>query len=151
MEAIIKNIRGYVTERRIKLAVRFILGGVFIVAGVSKLFDPQLLFSQIGKIGIKDDFIVQLCSYGLVVFEILLGSLIICWFRQWVAITTGAVLTGFCLFLGYLVYTHDPSTCGCFGNFVHFGNKQELLNNLLLVTGIVYLMPEKKFVYQQNI
>jgi hypothetical protein len=43
MEAIIKNIRGYVTERRIKLAVQVILGGVFIVAGIAKLFEPNKL------------------------------------------------------------------------------------------------------------
>ena len=42
MEAIIKNILGYVTERNIKLAVRVILGGVFIVAELSKLFDSQI-------------------------------------------------------------------------------------------------------------
>jgi uncharacterized membrane protein YphA (DoxX/SURF4 family) len=52
MSAIIKNIRGYVTERRIKLAVRIILGGVFVVAGISKFIDQKMLLSQFRKVGI---------------------------------------------------------------------------------------------------
>jgi len=126
-------------EHRRKLMLRIILGGVFIVAGISKLIDSQLLFTQIWKIGITNVVIVQIFSYGLIVLELLLGLLLIFLFRKWVAIITGVVLMGFCLFLGYLIYNHDPSSCGCFGNFVHISNKQELLNNLALLMGIIYL------------
>ena len=121
-----RALKTYFTEKNIKLVIRFILGGVFIIAGVSKLFDPKLLVAQIVKTGISNPLLLQILAYGLVGFEIVLGLLLLFRFRQWVSYTTGAVLSGFCVFLGYLIYTHDPSTCGCFGNFVHFSNKQEL-------------------------
>jgi len=126
-------------EKAVRLIIRYVLGVVFIVAGVSKLFDPKLLVAQIVKTGISNPLLLQIFSYGLVGFEIVLGLLLLFRFRQWVAVTTGAVLAGFCLFLAYLVYTHDPSTCGCFGNFLHFSNKQELSNNLVLIIGIIYI------------
>jgi len=63
MEAIIKNIRGYVTERRIKFAVRVILGGVFIVAELSKLFDSQIITDQLVSIFHINNFIMNVFIY----------------------------------------------------------------------------------------
>jgi len=139
MELIIKNIRGYVTERRIKIAVRIILGGVFIIAGISKFIDPKLLINQFGKAGITNTILSNISAYGLITFEVVLGLLLIFYFRQWILLTTGATLTLFCIFLAYLIITHNPATCGCFGNFLHFSNKQELSNNLMLILGIIYI------------
>jgi len=140
MESIIKNIRGYVTEQRIKLAVRVILGGVFIVAGISKFIDPKLLIAQFVKAGITNAIMEYIFAYGLITFETILGLLLIFYFRQWILLITGATLTLFCIFLTYLIITHDPATCGCFGNFVHFSNKQELSNNILLLLGAIYII-----------
>ena len=138
MSAIIKNIRGYVTERRIKLAVQIILGGVFIIAGISKFIDPKLLIAQFGKAGITNAILSNISAYGLITFETILGLLLIFRFRQWILVTTGATLTIFCIFLTYLIITHDPSTCGCFGNFIYVSNRQELSNNIVLIMGLIY-------------
>jgi len=140
MEAIIKNIRGYVTERRIKLAVRIILGGVFIIAGIAKLFDHRLLSAQLKDIFPLNIVGFEASTYALIAFEIVLGALIIFKLKPSVLYTTIGTLIIFIGYLSYKIYNHDPSTCGCFGNFVYVSNKQELLNNLVLLMGSVYII-----------
>jgi len=135
-----KAVKKYLTERNIKLAVRIILGGVFIIAGISKFIDPKLLLAQLSKAGIPNAIFSNIGAYGLITFETILGLMLIFRFRQWILITTGATLGVFCIFLTYLILTNDPATCGCFGNFLHFSNKQELSNNLVLILGIIYLV-----------
>jgi len=135
----INKVKHYCTEKNIKLTIRFVLGGVFIVAGISKFIDPKLLIAQFGKAGISNVTAGHIFAYTLIAFEVIIGLLLIFYFRQWVLLTTGATLTLFCIFLTYLIITHDPATCGCFGNFLHFSNKQELSNNLVLLLGALYI------------
>ena len=139
MELIIKNIRGYVTERKIKLAIRVILGGVFIVAGIAKLFEPNKLLQQIEQFLFIPELAVYFIAYCLMVFEIILGIFLLAKPNKLVFRTVIGMLLFFCVFLSYKILTHDPSVCGCFGNFILRSNHQELTNNLILFIGIVYI------------
>jgi len=133
-------LKRYFNESTFKTVVRLILGGVFIIAGIAKLFDHRLLSAQLKGILPLNIVGFEASAYALIAFEIVLGALIIFKLKPLVLYTTIGTLIIFIGYLSYKVYTHDPSTCGCFGNFVYVSNKQELLNNLVLLMGSVYIM-----------
>jgi len=134
------TIRSYINEKNFKLAVKIVLGLVFIVSGISKLIDPELLTIQLEGFKFLNPFVIEIIAYSLILFEMILGALILFKTNRKVLFTTVVTLTVFSLFLMYKIITHDQSLCGCFGNFILASNHQELTQNLILLAMGVYLI-----------
>jgi len=133
------TIRSYLNEKNFKLAVKIVLGLVFIVSGISKLIDPELLTIQLEGFKFLNPVTIEVIAYLLILFEMILGALILLKTNRKVLFTAVGTLTVFSLFLAYKIITHDPSACGCFGNFINVSNHQELTQDLVLLLGTIYL------------
>ena len=134
------TVRSYLNEKNFKFAVKIILGLVFIVSGISKLFAHDLLTIQLEGFKFLNPVVIEIIAYSLILFEIILGALILFKTNRKVLFTTVGTLTVFSLFLTYKIITHDQSLCGCFGNFILASNHQELTQDLVLLLGAVYLL-----------
>jgi triosephosphate isomerase len=134
-----KTVKKYITEQNIKLAVRFILGGVFIFAGVSKLVDPKLFIRSLQSIIPLSDIYIIFFTYGFILFEIVLGLVILFYINHKVLLITISTLSILCIYLMYKIYINDNSFCGCFGSFLVLSNKKEFVNNLILLMISIYL------------
>ena len=133
------TIRSYLNEKNFKFAVKIILGLVFIISGISKLFAHDLLTIQLEGFKFLNPIIIEIIAYSLILFEMILGALILFKTNRIVLFTTVGTLTVFSLFLTYKIITHDQSLCGCFGNFILASNHQELSQDLVMLLGAVYL------------
>lgn len=135
MEAIKK----YFNERKIKLVVRIILGAVFIIAGISKLVDPKLFIRSLQSIIPFSDMYIILFTYVFILFEIILGLIIIFYINRKILLITISTISVLCIYLMYKIYINDNSFCGCFGNVLVLSNKIEFVNNLILLMISIYL------------
>lgn len=133
------TVRSYLNEKNFKFTVKIVLGLVFIVSGISKLFAHDLLVIQLEEFKFLNPIIIEVIAYSLILFEMILGALILFKTNRKVLFTTVGTLTVFSLFLTYNILTNDPSTCGCFGNFILASNHQELTQDLVMLLGAIYL------------
>ena len=126
---------------RLRRLCAFIIGVVFVIAGIFKLLDPvgaglvmegYLRFLHI-------TFLLPLAKAGavaLALLEAILGSAMICgvW-RKPVAVITTAMIVFFTA-LTLLLAIFNPvslTDCGCFGEVIHLTNFQTFLKNLVLL------------------
>ena len=96
------------------------------------------MYAQFRGLSLHTD-IIRAGVYGLIAFEIILGSLLIFKYNRKVLYTTIVTLSVFSIFLAYKIITHDPLSCGCFGNWILTGNHQELTLDLFLLLIGIYL------------
>ena len=139
---------------RLRRLCAFIIGVVFVIAGVFKLLDPvgaglvmegYLRFLHI-------TFLLPLAKAGavtLALLEAILGSAMICgvW-RKPVAVITTAMIVFFTA-LTLLLAIFNPvslTDCGCFGEVIHLTNFQTFLKNLvLLALALTAFLPFRNF------
>lgn len=139
---------------RLRRLCAFIIGVVFVIAGIFKLLDPvgaglvmegYLRFLHI-------TFLLPLAKAGavaLALLEAILGSAMICgvW-RKPVAVITTAMIVFFTA-LTLLLAIFNPvslTDCGCFGEVIHLTNFQTFLKNLvLLALALTAFLPFRNF------
>jgi uncharacterized membrane protein YphA (DoxX/SURF4 family) len=98
------------------LGARLLLGGVWIVAGALKLPDPAASVRAVRAYQLLPEAVVPAVGYGLPVFEVVLGLLLV----LGVAVRLGAVLSAVLLVM-FLVGVSSAWArgltidCGCFG------------------------------------
>ncbi len=139
---------------RLRRLCAFIIGVVFLIAGIFKLLDPvgaglvmegYLRFFHLVFMLPAAKFVAVLLALA----EAILGSAMICgvW-RKPMAIITTAMIVFFTL-LTLLLAIFNPvslTDCGCFGEVLHLTNIQTFLKNLvLLALAMVAFMPFKHF------
>ena len=139
---------------RLRRLCAFIIGVVFLIAGIFKLLDPvgaglvmegYLRFFHLVFMLPAAKFVAVLLALA----EAILGSAMICgvW-RKPMAIITTAMIVFFTL-LTLLLAIFNPvslTDCGCFGEVLHLTNLQTFLKNLvLLALAMVAFMPFKHF------
>lgn len=132
------------TEKKIKLLVRIALGLVFVVSAAAKAAGPDRFLAEVGKLSFLAPSLDLCIGYGFIFFELVLGLLIIFKGGNRVLLTAGLTIFILSLYLAYKVIIRDTSDCGCFGNVMHRSNLNALIQDLLLLTGVVYLYEEKK-------
>ena len=137
---------------RLRRLCAFIIGVVFLVAGIFKLLDPvgaglvmegYFLFFHL-------KFLLPMAKAAAVAFalaESLLGAAMISgvWRKQ-VAIATSALIVFFTLLTLALAIFNPVSLtdCGCFGEVIHLTNFQTFLKNLILLAlAMVAFLPFK--------
>ncbi len=99
------------------LVSRVVLGGVFLVAGVSKALDMQSFAGEISAYQIVPAALAQPMSIALPLLEILLGVyLLVGLMQRWAAVAAGALLVIFIGVMAWALAKGLTLDCGCFGN-----------------------------------
>ena len=101
----------------LSLVSRLVLGGVFLYAGASKVFDPGGLAASIRSYGLGlPEWFVTLSAYALPPFEVLLGFyLLVGLFTRASAWTTNGMMFLFIVALTQGALRGLEIDCGCFG------------------------------------
>ncbi len=110
-------VRNILSTSYATLVSRFVLGGVFLFAGVTKVFDAGGLASSIRSYELAlPEWFISLSAYGLPYLEILIGLyLIVGLFTKFSAWATNAMMGVFILALLQGVLRGLEIDCGCFG------------------------------------
>lgn len=127
------------------VALRLIIGAVFVVSGFAKAIDPWGTFYKVSEYleiwgwGVPRTLAVT-GSIALGVTELALGALLMlgCWRRA----ATWLLLAMMCLMLplSAWIYATDPvADCGCFGDMLVLSNSATFWKNVVLTAALVFL------------
>ena len=124
---------------RLRLALRLLLGAVFIYAAYTKLSQPWLLFAiSIDSYQLLPQWAVLAVARTLPWLELLLGLLLVSGFGlRWVALLTSAQLI---IFFGVMLRAYAKGLgidCGCFGAGEALTYKTLIRDGLLTAGAIV--------------
>jgi putative oxidoreductase len=129
----------------IELAIRLVVGGVFIYAGVIKLPEPIHFADNIASFRILPPVLVNPLALSLPWFEILAGALLISGFARRVGALALLLVTSiYCAAIAYALARGLVIDCGCFGGGgIPSATKMrlDLARDMLLFAGtlVVYL------------
>lgn len=93
---------------------RWILGGIFIYAGTTKLLDPMVFATMIDAYGIAPDSLVMPVAITLPLLEVMAGIGLLFDIRGSLALIVG-MLVLFVAILWYAIWAGLDIDCGCFG------------------------------------
>lgn len=133
-----------------KLAVwisRLVLGGVFMLSGVTKMVDPWGTITKIEAYlqawSLADIFgrgLVLVGGCALATFEFVVGFLLATGSLRRSAAYMSALLMAFMLPLtAYIAIANPVADCGCFGDFLVISNVATFLKNIVLTALAVFL------------
>ena len=122
------------------LAVRWILGGVFIIAGLPKVLDPSSFAQSIDNYRMLPYIGVMLMAILLPWFEIILGLALITG-RYWrgAALWTIALYAVFIIALGSAYIRGLDIYCGCFSATGHTIDLMRIIEDIILLAGAVWI------------
>lgn len=124
------------------LIIRSILGLVFILSGILKLYPIEPFEFEFIELGVGTFTTAPFMARILISVEILLGLLLIFnqWLAKWVLHSTAGLLI---LFSGYLIYQliekGNSGNCGCFGTIIAMTPLQALIKNVILLCMAAFL------------
>ena len=93
---------------------RWILGGIFIYAGTTKLLAPEIFATLIDAYGIAPESMIMPVAMTLPLLEVMAGIGLMLDHRGSLAVITG-LLVLFIAILGYAIWMGLDVDCGCFG------------------------------------
>jgi len=100
----------------VQFILRLTIGGIFVVAGAMKVWEPALFAKDLANFRILPDNLVNLVAITVPWIEVLAGGLLIIGgFKKPSALLITAMLVIFLGFIGQAVYRHLNINCGCFG------------------------------------
>ncbi|MEN6467302.1 MAG: MauE/DoxX family redox-associated membrane protein [Syntrophaceae bacterium] len=94
--------------------VRFALAGIFIYAGMIKLFDPRAFAAIISAYDLVPEALLPVVAVGLPLLEVIAGLALVL-DRPWGLYTVAGLLAMFVFVLGYGIFLELDVDCGCFG------------------------------------
>lgn len=139
-------------HHRLRRLCAFIIGVVFLLAGIFKLLDP------VGAGLVVEEYLRFLhlrflmpaakgIGVGMALLEALLGAALISgvW-RKLTAILTSLMIVCFTVLTLFLAIFNPPMDCGCFGEVIHLTNLQTFLKNVvLMILMLIAFLPYKDF------
>ncbi len=104
-------------NRRLGHACRFVLGGIFVIAGGMKLAHPTVFFADLLGFGVPfPEMFLRWVAVGLPWFEVLTGAgLLLNFWPETIRPLVALVCLSFVLMLGQAVVRGLDLNCGCFG------------------------------------
>ena len=127
------------------LAIRLVLGGVFVWAGTAKLVEIPSFVEAVAAFDILPvDWAVPF-ALSVIWIELIAGGLLLLdiWPRSNALVVLG-LLVVFSAALGINMYRGNDVTCGCFGGDGGSSLAWTLLRDLLLAGGAVVLLVRKE-------
>ncbi len=103
--------------KNVLIAIRLLLGGLFVFAGATKMLNPQTFADSIAAYQILPFAVINPIAEGLPVFECITGLFLIAGWkcRAWALAVTGMLLI-FTIGIGIGVVRGLHNNCGCFGD-----------------------------------
>ncbi len=132
--------------------LRFILGSLFIVSAVSKLFPIEAFDLTIVNQEITDWSVAPYLSRFIISIELFLGfSFFISVFVKKIAIPFSFLLLFvFCIQLIFIIASGSGSkNCGCFGEFIPMSSLEALIKNIILI--FLLFLIKKYFTYDKKL
>jgi len=139
-------------HHRTRRLAAFLIGVVFLVAGLFKLLDP------VGAGLVMEDYFkffhlgfmmpyAKIAAVAMALLEAFLGCALITGIRRKIiAIATIVLVVFFTILTLLLAIYNPPMDCGCFGEAIHLTNLQTFLKNLvLLALSAVAFLPFRDF------
>lgn len=123
------------------LIVRIVIGGLFVVAGLLKLFDLNAFAWTIFQYGLVPQGLIPIAAMVLPLIEVIAGTAFVLNARQ--SFLAMLVLLGlFMVVLAYGIMTGLAVECGCFpGEELTGGSslRAALLRDLAMLAGVLYV------------
>ncbi|MDX9758940.1 MAG: MauE/DoxX family redox-associated membrane protein [Bacteroidota bacterium] len=124
----------FIIARLLQIAV----GLVFLSAALLKALDPDSFAEQIATYAILPDLSL-LAAWTLIIFEVALATaLIVNFLPRVVPLLTIAMLLFFIAITVYGMMIGLGESCGCFGNLVHRGPEQVIVEDALMIVALVF-------------
>jgi len=128
---------------------RWILGGVFIYAGSTKLMEPRTFTVLIEAYGIVPESLLMPVAIGLPFLEVIAGFGLLFDIRGSLALITG-LLVLFMVVLGYGIWMGLDVDCGCFGPEdpeaeAFHGLRLSLFRDLVMMGGVIFIYGWRRY------
>ena len=128
--------------KSILIALRLLLGGVFIFSALSKLFPIEVFELNFVYQGIADWQLAPYLSRGLICIELFLGLCLLfnSLLKEVILPATLLLLLAFSIYLGYtLMKEGNSGNCGCFGTVLPMTPLESLIKNFVLIGLVLFL------------
>ena len=128
---------------------RWILGGVFIYAGSTKLMEPRVFSVLIEAYGFVPESLLMPVAIGLPVLEMIAGFGLLFDIRGSLAVITG-LLVLFMVVLGYGIWMGLDVDCGCFAPEdpeaeAFHGLRLSLFRDLVMTAGVFLIYGWRRY------
>lgn len=125
---------------RIKAIIRYFVGLVFIVSALLKVLSIDSFEVYIYSFEVVRYDVALLLARLTIAVEILLGTLLILGiYIKKTVIVSLVLLSLFCVFIGYLLFTNNDEHCHCFGDFIQLSHTATLLKNLVFIALLLFI------------
>lgn len=122
------------------VALRILLGVIFVMSGVGKMLDVSGFISAVMRYGLLPSWLVVPFSSAVPLVELALGGMLVV--GRWTSISSGLLAVTLLLFTGAELYAYlngvfVASECGCFGKLLHRPtDKLSFMENGILILGL---------------
>jgi uncharacterized membrane protein YphA (DoxX/SURF4 family) len=128
---------------------RWILGGVFIYAGSTKLMEPRIFTVLIEAYGFVPEGLLIPVAIGLPLLEVIAGFGLLFDIRGSLAVITG-LLVLFMVVLGYGIWMGLDVDCGCFGPEdpeaeAFHGLRLSLFRDMVMIAGVIFIYGWRRY------
>ncbi len=128
---------------------RWILGGVFIYAGSTKLMAPKVFTVLIEAYGLVPESLLMPVAIGLPFLEVIAGFGLLFDIRGSLAVITG-LLVLFMVVLGYGIWMGLDVDCGCFAPQdpeaeAFHGLRLSLIRDLVMTAGVFFIYGWRRY------
>ncbi len=139
----------------VSILARVILGGMFILAGMAKIADPELFAKQIADYQILPHILINISAIALPWIEVVAGLFLIAGIRLKAnAVIMGLMLIVFIIAISYALILGLDNDCGCLSKMSDqkVGIPKILQNTGLLIAALqIYFFPNSKFTLEHYI
>lgn len=111
-----------------QLIFRLLVGGVFLVFGAVKLYEPHTIFMEaIASYQMVPESVIPIFAYTVLIAEVVLGTLLIVGlFTHIAAIGIAGLLVMFLVAIGQgMIRGLDLADCGCSGSLLRLGESAQ--------------------------
>ena len=120
--------------------VEILVAGVFLTAALIKALDPVAFAEQIAAYGIIPD-LAPIAAWSLIIIECLFAAALIAnLLPRVIPLLTAGMLV---FFIGITVYGMSiglGESCGCFGNLYHRGPEMVIVEDILMLIGLLFVI-----------
>ena len=129
------------SNRSLCLALRVLLGGIFVTASISKIQAPQEFVNTVVGYGILPNSLARLYGWVVPWLEFYLGcSLLLGIFVVFASILSLPLVTSFVVASSYALVKDPNGVCGCFGNFINPSHPVSLAVDALMILASLGLL-----------
>lgn len=128
----------FLGNKWLQLALRLVIGGVFVYAGATKLENPQSFADSIASFQLLPVQLINIVALSLPLFEVICGLLLVIgWQKRAIAFGFVVLTSMFAVFLIQGIARGLEVDCGCFGSGAPSAIKtwMSLGRDLLLLAG----------------